>query len=157
MKIIKKIAWVLLLVLIVMQFYRPEKNLEHGNHTAIFLKETNPPEEVKLILKNTCYDCHSNNTKYPWYNNIAPVSYWLADHVKHGKGELNFSDWENYSNKKKDHKLEEVVEVIEENAMPLKEYTWTHAEARLTDEQKQAIVDWVKKSRVLYQLNQQPQ
>lgn len=157
MKIIKKIAWVLLLVLIVMQFYRPEKNLEQGNHTAIFLKETNPPEEVKLILKNTCYDCHSNNTKYPWYNNIAPVSYWLADHVKHGKGELNFSDWENYSNKRKDHKLEEVVEVIEENAMPLKEYTWTHAEARLTDEQRQAIVDWVKKSRVLYQLNQQPQ
>lgn len=149
-------AVVLLLVLIAMQFYRPEKNMAQGNHTAIFITETNPPEDVKLILKSTCYDCHSNNTSYPWYNNIAPVSYWLADHVKQGKDELNFSVWGSYSAKKKDHKLEEVVEVIEEGEMPLKEYTWTHAEAKLTDAQKQAIIKWAKQSRVLYQLNQQP-
>ncbi len=149
-------AVVLLLVLIAMQFYRPEKNMAQGNHTAIFITETNPPEDVKLILKSTCYDCHSNNTSYPWYNNIAPVSYWLADHVKQGKDELNFSVWGSYSAKKKDHKLEEVVAVIEEGEMPLKEYTWTHAEAKLTDAQKQAIIKWAKQSRVLYQLNQQP-
>ncbi len=149
-------AVVLLLVLIAMQFYRPEKNMAQGNHTAIFITETNPPEDVKLILKSTCYDCHSNNTSYPWYNNIAPVSYWLADHVKQGKDELNFSVWSSYSAKKKDHKLEEVVEVIEEGEMPLMEYTWTHAEAKLTDAQKQAIIKWAKQSRVLYQLNQQP-
>ena len=149
-------AVVLLLVLIAMQFYRPEKNMAQGNHTAIFITETNPPEDVKLILKSTCYDCHSNNTSYPWYNNIAPVSYWLADHVKQGKDELNFSVWSSYSAKKKDHKLEEVVEVIEEGEMPLMEYTWTHAEAKLTDVQKQAIIKWAKQSWVLYQLNQQP-
>lgn len=149
-------AVVLLLVLIAMQFYRPEKNMAQGNHTAIFITETNPPEDVKLILKSTCYDCHSNNTSYPWYNNIAPVSYWLADHVKQGKDELNFSVWGSYSAKKKDHKLEEVVEVIEEGEMPLKEYTWTHTEAKLTDAQKQAVIKWAKQSRVLYQLNQQP-
>lgn len=149
-------AVVLLLVLIAMQFYRPEKNMAQGNHTAIFITETNPPEDVKLILKSTCYDCHSNNTSYPWYNNIAPVSYWLADHVKQGKDELNFSVWGSYSAKKKDHKLEEVVAVIEEGEMPLKEYTWTHAEAKLTDAQKQAVIKWAKQSRVLYQLNQQP-
>ncbi len=157
MKIIKKTAVILLVVLIVMQFYRPEKNTAQGDHTAIFITETNPPEDVNLILKNTCYDCHSNNTKYPWYNNIAPVSYWLADHIIHGKEELNFSVWGSYSAKKKSHKLEEVVEVIEDNAMPLKEYTWTHAEAKLTDAQKQAIIKWAKQSRALYQLNQQPQ
>jgi hypothetical protein len=155
MKIIKKIAVVLLLVLIAIQFYRPARNTAQGDHTAIFITETNPPEDVNLILKNTCYDCHSNNTRYPWYNNIVPVSYWLADHVKHAKEELNFSAWENYSSKKKSHKLEEVVEVIEESEMPLKEYTWTHAEAKLTDAQKQAIIKWAKQSRVLYQLNQQ--
>ena len=155
MKIIKKIAVVLLLVLIAIQFYRPAKNTAQGDHTVTFITETNPPEDVKLILKNTCYDCHSNNTRYPWYNNIAPVSYWLADHVKHAKEELNFSAWENYSSKKKSHKLEEVVEVIEDSAMPLKEYTWTHGEAKLTDAQKQAIIKWAKQSRVLYQLNQQ--
>ena len=149
-------AVVLLLVLIAMQLYRPEENIAQGNHTTIFITETNPPEDVKLILKSTCYDCHSNNTRYPWYNNIAPVSYWLADHVKEGKGELNFSVWGSYSAKKKDHKLEEVVEVIEAGEMPLKEYTWTHEEAKLTDAQKQAIIKWAKQSRVLYQLNQQP-
>jgi len=156
MKIIKKMAKVLLLVLIAMQFYRPEKNTAQGNHTAIFITETNPPEAVKLILKNTCYDCHSNNTRYPWYNNVAPVSYWLADHVTRGKGELNFSAWGSYSSKKKSHKLEEVVEVIEAGEMPLKEYTWTHTEAKLTDAQKEAIIKWAKQSKVLYELNQQP-
>ena len=157
MKIIKKIAVALLLILIAMQFYRPEKNTAQGNHTAIFLTETNPPKEVKLILKNSCYDCHSNKTRYPWYNNIAPISYWLANHIKHGKEELNFSEWEGYSNKKKDHKLEEVVEVIEAGEMPLKEYTWTHSDAKLTENQKQLIIKWAKQTRVLYQLNQQPQ
>ncbi len=157
MKIIKKTAVILLVVLIAMQFYRPEKNTAQGEHTVIFITETNPPEDVKLILKNTCYDCHTNNTKYPWYNNIAPVSYWLAEYVKQGKGELNFSAWEHYSSKKKSHKLEEVVGVIEDNAMPHKEYTWTHAEAKLTDAQKQAIIKWAKKTRALYQLNQQLQ
>ena len=133
MKIAKKIAWGLLIIFIGMQFYRPEKNLAQEGHAAAFLTETNPPEEVRVILENTCYDCHSNNTVYPWYNNLAPVSYWLADHIKHGKGHLNMSDWSSYDNKKKDHKLEEVIEVMEENSMPLNEYTWTHEDARLTE------------------------
>jgi hypothetical protein len=157
MKILKKMAILLLLILIAIQFYRPEKNLAQGDHTKVFLTETNPPTEVRQILENTCYDCHSNNTRYPWYNNIAPVSYWLADHVRHGKGDLNFSEWNGYSNKKKDHKLEEVVEVIEDGEMPLKEYTWTHSDAKLSENQKQQIIDWAKQTRALYQLNQQPQ
>ncbi|NND80172.1 MAG: heme-binding domain-containing protein [Maribacter sp.] len=147
----------LFVILIGMQFYRPEKNLAQGDHTSVFLTETNPPAEVRQILENSCYDCHSDHTRYPWYNNIAPVSYWLADHVKHGKGELNFSEWKDYANKKKDHKLEEVVEVIEDSEMPLKEYTWTHKDAKLTDMQKQLVIEWAKQTRVLYLLNQQPQ
>jgi len=156
MKIVKKVAVALLLIFIAMQFYRPEKNQAQGNHTAQFLTETNPSSDIKIILQQTCYDCHSNNTEYPWYNNIAPVSYWLADHVKDGKKHLNFSDWESYSVKKKDHKLEEVIEMIEDGEMPLKEYTWTHAEAKLTDEQRNGVIAWAKKTRALYQLNQQP-
>jgi len=156
MKIVKKVAVALLVIFIAMQFYRPEKNQAQGNHTAQFLTETNPSSDIKIILQQTCYDCHSNNTEYPWYNNIAPVSYWLADHVKDGKKHLNFSDWESYSVKKKDHKLEEVIEMIEDGEMPLKEYTWTHAEAKLTDEQRNGVIAWAKKTRALYQLNQQP-
>ncbi len=157
MKITKKIAIVLLLVFVAIQFYRPAKNQEQGDHTAVFLNETNPPKDIKMILQNTCYDCHSNNTEYPWYNNVAPVSFWVADHIKDGKKHLNFSDWKNYSAKKKDHKLEEVIEMVQEGEMPLNEYTWTHEEAKLTETQRHAIIEWAKRTRALYQLNLQPE
>jgi len=157
MKIVKKIALALLAVLIAMQLYRPEKNSTKGDLKTTFLTETNPPPVVRSLLENACYDCHSNNTSYPWYNYIAPVSYWMAGHVNHGKEELNFSEWEVYTKKKKDHKLEEIIEMIEEDEMPLKEYRWTHDAARLTAEQKEAIMEWAQLSRALYQLNDQPQ
>lgn len=157
MKIVKKILLALLLVFVAMQFYRPEKNLSPGNHSAVFLTETNPPEDVGTVLQQTCYDCHSNNTKYPWYNNVAPLSYWLADHVNHGKEHLNFSEWASYSIKEKDHKLEELIEEVEEGVMPLKEYTWTHQEAELSEEQRSAIIEWSKRTKALYQLNLRPE
>ncbi|WKB81577.1 heme-binding domain-containing protein [Cellulophaga lytica] len=153
MKLLKKILLALLVILIAMQFYRPEKNNAETDLKTAFLTETNPSKEVQKILETSCYDCHSNTTAYPWYNNIAPVSYWLADHVKDGKKHLNFSEWEKYSIKKKDHKLDEVMETIESGEMPLNEYTWTHTEANLTSAQKQAVIEWVKNTRALYQLN----
>lgn len=156
MKILKKILVGLLIVLVALQFYRPEKNIAKENHVSAFMQETNPPNEVSTILKNSCFDCHSNNTRYPWYNNIAPVSFWLADHIEEGKSELNFSEWASYSAKKKDHKLEELYEETERKSMPLKEYTWTHKEAKLTNAQIEAVVKWAKDTRLLYQLGNQP-
>ncbi|WP_420322880.1 heme-binding domain-containing protein [Flagellimonas sp.] len=151
MKIAKKAAIFLLIVLIGMQFYRPEKNQSDlKTYVAAFELETNPSEEVKVILKTACYDCHSANTRYPWYNNIAPVSYWLDHHVEEGKEHLNFSDWENYTVKKKDHKLEELIEEVEEGEMPLNSYTWTHEDARLTEAQKKLLMDWAKQARSNY-------
>ena len=157
MKLRKKIAWALLLVFVGMQFIRPEKNLDNSDHLASFLSETNPPAEVRELLKTSCYDCHSNNTEYPWYNAVAPVSYWLADHVKEAKGHLNFSAWETYDAKRKDHKLEEVVETVGEGEMPLDEYTWTHQGARLTQQQREAITAWAEKTRALYALGDRPE
>ncbi|MBO6531743.1 MAG: heme-binding domain-containing protein [Muricauda sp.] len=150
MKIAKKIALALLVVLVGMQFYRPEKNVAAGDYVAAFETETNPSPEVKAILNTACYDCHSDNTEYPWYNNIAPVSYWLADHIEDGKKHLNFSDWQNYDAKKKDHKLEELIEEVKEGEMPLKEYTWTHGDAKLTQEQISALVAWADGVRANY-------
>ncbi|MFN3136976.1 MAG: heme-binding domain-containing protein [Allomuricauda sp.] len=150
MKIAKKIALALLVVLVGMQFYRPEKNVAAGDYVAAFETETNPSPEVKAILNTACYDCHSDNTEYPWYNNIAPVSYWLADHIEDGKKHLNFSDWQNYDTKKKDHKLEELIEEVKEGEMPLKEYTWTHGDAKLTQEQISALVAWADGVRANY-------
>ena len=155
MKIVKKIFWLLLLIFIVAQFFGPEKNDGDLASISDFIKETNPPENVHLILKTSCFDCHSNKTKYPWYNKITPVNYWLADHVKHGKKHLNFSEWGKYSLKKKEHKMDELHEEVEKKNMPLDSYTWTHSEANLTKQQIEAVVSWGKKVQANYkqQLN----
>lgn len=144
MKIVKKILWLLLIVFVIAQFFGPEKN--QGDITAIepFLAETNPPENVKQILKESCFDCHTDVTRYPWYFNITPVNYWIADHIDHGKDELNFSKWAEYSLKRKEHKMEEVWEEVKKKEMPLDSYTWTHGDANLTDEQIEALVAWAK-------------
>lgn len=157
MKLGKKIAIGLLVALGLIQFIRPTKNTDSSDHLSHFLSETNPPEKVLEVLNRGCMDCHSNHTEYPWYNQIAPVSFWIADHVKHGKGHLNFSEWQNYEAKRKDHKLEEIVETLESGFMPLKEYTWTHQGARLTEEQRDAVAQWATKTRVLYELGNRPE
>jgi len=156
MKIIKKILILLLIVLVIAQFFGPEKN--EGNTTSIdaFLADTNPPETVKLILKETCFDCHSSFTRYPWYNSITPVNYWIAGHIEEAHEELNFSKWKDYSVKKKDHKLDELIEMVEEKEMPLPSYTWTHGEAKLTDSQIEIIVTWAKQVRSKYSLELKP-
>lgn len=157
MKIVKKILWLLLIGFVIAQFFGPEKN--EGDLATIdaFFEDTNPPEDVKYLLKETCFDCHSDVTRYPWYNNITPVNYWLDDHVRHGKSEWNVSKWKEYSAKKKDHKLEEVIELVEKKEMPLDSYTWTHSEAKLTDEQIAAMVSWAESVRLKYDLEERPQ
>ena len=157
MKILKKILLILLVAFIIAQFFGPEKNEGDLASIEAFLTETNPPEDVKLILKETCYDCHSDVTRYPWYNNITPVNYWLADHVKHGKKHFNVSGWEGNSVKRKDHKFEELIEMVEEKEMPLPSYTWTHSEAKLTDAQMKSVIDWAKQVRLKYSLMPKPE
>ena len=150
MKWIKRFLILALIAFVVMQFIRPEKN--NGGYESLntFLEETKPTPAVAATLKAACYDCHSNQTRYPWYNNIAPVSYWLADHVKDGTKHLNFSKWSTYSVKRKDHKLEEVAEEVEKGEMPLDEYTWTHGEAKLSDQQIKELILWVQAARLQY-------
>lgn len=144
MKIVKKTAVVLLIAFIVAQFFSPEKNEGDVTELNTFLAETNPPENVKVILETTCFDCHSNNTVYPWYNSITPINYWLDHHIEDGKKHLDFSKWNSYSLKKKEHKMDELHEEVEEGEMPLNSYTWTHADANLSKEQIEAIVSWGK-------------
>ena len=156
MKLAKKLVILALVILAAMQLYRPQKNTAEGDYVAAFEAETQPSEEVKAILKTSCYDCHSANTEYPWYNNVAPISYWLEQHIQEGKEHLDFSAWETYSNKKKDHKLEELIEEVREGEMPLSEYTWTHREARLTEQQVNLLLEWAEKAREPYQIAELP-
>ena len=156
MKLLKKISLGVVLLLVAMQFYSPTKNISPGNHTMIFTEETNPSPELREVFKTSCYDCHSNNTAYPWYNNIAPFSYWIADHVKEGKQHLNFSKWDTYSIDKKDRLLEEIEEVVVNGEMPLNVYTYLHDDAELSESEVNDIVEWAKQSRIIYQLGKQP-
>ncbi|MEL0643371.1 heme-binding domain-containing protein [Olleya sp. Ti.3.14] len=152
MKLLKKIGLVLLLVFIVAQFFSPEKNQGNTEDLTAFLNETKPSPEVKTILETTCFDCHSSNTNYPWYDKITPINFWLNEHVEDGKKHLDFSKWSDYSIERKDHKFEELAEEVEEKKMPLPSYTWTHGDAKLSDSQIKAVVDWVNQVRMGYAL-----
>ena len=157
MKILKKLLLFLLVIFIIAQFFGPEKNEGDIASVNTFLTETNPPEDVKQILKNACFDCHSDHTRYPWYNNITPVNYWLAEHVEDGKKHFDVSKWSSYSDKKKDHKLEELAEEVERKSMPLESYTWAHSDAKLSQEQIDAVVKWVEMARIKYVFMKEPQ
>lgn len=157
MKIVKKILLVLLVVFLIAQFFGPERNEGSMESVNAFLAETKPSEEVKAILTETCFDCHSNHTVYPWYNKITPVNYWLAEHIADGKKHFNVSLWDNYSIKKKDHKFEELIEEVEEKEMPLPSYTYTHRGANLTEAQIKQMVDWGNKVRIGYALAPRPE
>ena len=106
--------------------------------------EINLTGEEKRIIENSCYDCHSNNTVWPWYSYVAPVSWFVVDHVHEARDELNFSEWKTYSQKRINHKLEELVEEVEEEEMPLPSYLLLHSNANLSDEEKQLLINWAK-------------
>lgn len=144
MNIIKKLSYILLAIFVLIQFFRPEKNQSlQQRQNDIFLSFP-ASESTKQLVQTACYDCHSNNTVYPWYAEVQPVAWWIADHVNEGKSELNFSEFLSYSPKKADHKLEEVIEMIQENEMPLQSYTIIHGNARLSNAQKDEIINWAK-------------
>jgi hypothetical protein len=105
-------------------------------------KEIILPENVKAIIENSCFDCHSNKSDWPWYSYVAPVSWLITYHVNSGRGELNFSEWNTYNEKRRDHKLKEIAEEIEEGNMPLPLYLIMHQNADLTTEQKNTLINW---------------
>jgi len=138
----KKIALIAIVLIVLIQFFKPEKNISASPQPMAIGTQYAVPPEVGSVLKTACNDCHSNNTRYPWYSNIQPFAWFLSDHVKDGKKELNFDEFNSYSFKKQDHKLKEVVEVIQEGEMPLTSYTLVHTDAKLNKEQQQQLIDW---------------
>ncbi|NNF34331.1 MAG: heme-binding domain-containing protein [Saprospiraceae bacterium] len=140
MKKTKIIGWVALAALIIIQFFRIDKTNPEYDINNDFITIHQPPEDVKLMLKEACYDCHSNESRYPWYTNIAPISFWVKGHIDNGRKHLNFSDWGTFSDKKKDHKIDETIEYVGEGWMPIGSYKIAHSSARLTDEQRQRMV-----------------
>ena len=139
----KKIILSLVVLLVIIQFIRIDKTNPPIDKRIDFITLTQPAAEVKGILLTSCYDCHSNETKYPWYTNIAPVSWWMKNHVNEGREHLNFSEWGNYTVKHQQHKLEECIEEVHEGEMPLSTYTRMHKETALSPAQQEQLNAWI--------------
>ena len=139
---IKKILLFLLVVLIVIQFIRPAENHSDKLSKNDITLHYTVPDTVLSILKTSCYDCHSNNTRYPWYNRVQPVAWWLSSHVNDGKRELNFSEFASYPAAKQAKKLKNTVREVKEGGMPLDSYLWIHKDAKLDQGQKDTLIQW---------------
>ncbi len=131
---------------IVIQFVQPSHNKNTQVSEVDILRIVNVPDSVKSILRTTCYDCHSNNTNYPWYSNIQPISWMMANHIKEGKEELNFSEFGNYSPRKQLSKLNGIANSIRDDIMPLSSYKLMHKQANLSKDERLFLIKWTQQT-----------
>lgn len=143
----KRAVLILFVLLVLIQFIRPARNLSAATSPNDITQIYRVPEPVKVLLSKACNDCHSNNTHYPWYTNVQPVGLWLQHHVNEGKHELNFSEFGAYPAKRQYHKLEEVAKQVKHDEMPLSSYLWVHSDAKLSDADKQLLINWANELR----------
>jgi len=142
MKFLKRILLVVVIAFIVIQFFRSEKNISAAARSNHITVKFSVPGDVKQILSTSCYDCHSNNTRYPWYHSVQPVAWWLRSHISEGKEHLNFDEFASYKLRRQYHKFEEIIEMVKEDEMPLPSYLVGHRDAVLSPEQKEKIIAW---------------
>lgn len=134
----------ILIIIIVIQLIQPTRNISRNSESHDIGRVYTVPANVNRILVEKCYDCHSNNTRYPWYFNVQPIGWWLAAHVHDGKEHLNFSEFEKYDAEERADQFEEIVEVVEERSMPIKTYVWLHPDAELTDDDESTLRAWIQ-------------
>jgi len=140
----RNILIALAVVLGIMQFFPIDKSNPPLDQTKDFLTMENTPVELAQLFKTACYDCHSDETKYPWYTSLAPVSWFIKGHIDEGREHLNFSTWGDYDAKQKTHKIEEIIEVVDGKEMPMLTYWMIHWDAKISVEQRTQITDWMK-------------
>lgn len=146
MRLKKKILLALLIVFVLIQFIQPVRNLTNETPSGDITKAINVPDNVKAVLKTACYDCHSNNTHYPWYSRIQPFGWLLAKHISDGKADLNFDEFGTYSLRRRISKMNGIKNSLEDGTMPLSSYTFLHSNARLSKDEKALIIDWSTKT-----------
>jgi hypothetical protein len=140
-RIFKYIGIGLLIVLAAIQFFHPARN-QSNDISQDISKKYLVPDSVQAILKASCYDCHSNQTAYPWYANMQPVAWWLNHHINEGKGELNFNTFSSYRIGRQYRKLEKISKEVKDGGMPISSYTLIHRYAKLDDAQRKLVSDW---------------
>ena len=147
MNLAKKILLLFGIVLITIQFIQPVHNSSVRILATDISKTVSISDSVQVVLKNACYDCHSNKTTYPWYSNIQPGGWLMAKHIQKGKDELNFSDFGSYSQRRQLSKLNEIGNSIRNNIMPLLSYKMMHKNAQLTSAEKKLIINWAQQTK----------
>jgi hypothetical protein len=143
-KVLKWSVVVLALVFLGAQAYRPDRANPAVDERKTLRANTQLTPEVAAIFERSCNDCHSNETTWPWYSQVSPVSWFLKNHVEEGRRELSFSEWATYAKRKRERKLHEICEQVESGQMPLTSYLPLHPSARLSDEDKRRICEWTK-------------
>lgn len=144
MKILKIIVLLLLVAFIAIQFFPIELNKSDIIPKTDFLLVNTVPETIQKKLQVSCYDCHSNNTHYPWYSKIQPMAWFMEKHIKEGKDELNFNEWDDYSNRRKNSKLKSIINQIKDDEMPLESYTYIHSDATFSEKEKKEMVQFMQ-------------
>lgn len=143
-KKIRKILLVCVVIFLLMQLYQPARNKDGGQILPSHITELySVPDSINGIFASSCYDCHSNNTRYPWYSYIQPARFFMERHIRNGKKELNFSEFGNYSRRRQESKLESINKQVKSGEMPLASYTWLHKNSKLTLQQREMIINWV--------------
>src|SRR5687767_837894 len=141
-KKVRKILLVCLVIFLLMQLYQPARNKDGGQALTSHITERySVPDSINGIFANSCYDCHSNNTRYPWYLYIQPARFFMERHIRNAKKELNFSEFGNYSKRRQESKLEGISKQVKSGEMPLASYTWLHKNSKLTQQQKEMIIN----------------
>ncbi len=140
----KKIFYTFLALIAILQLFQPDRNLSVENYSTDIANHYTIPDSIETLLNTVCYDCHSNNTDYPWFINIQPLGWYIQGKINKGKSELNFSEFGSLFKDKAIEKLNDIEEVMKKNTMPLPSYKWFNKKADLTIEQREIISNWAK-------------
>jgi hypothetical protein len=147
LRVLKWVAIVLVVILVGIQFVRPARTNPPVDPGQTIESHVQMTPEVASILDRSCRDCHSNKTTWPWYTNTAPVSWWVIDHVNHGRSHFNYSEWGKLKRDDQDKSLREICDEVQEGLMPLPSYLPMHPNARLSEQDKTTICDWTEAER----------
>lgn len=140
----KRLPYIILGLLVLIQFFQIEKTNPPVAAGADFLEIETPPENISNLIKNACYDCHAHTTEYPWYASIQPVGWIIRSHYRGARMNGNFSEWSSYSAEDKKHFMKECADEIDDKRMPMKSFVFMHPEAKLSDEDRAALIAWFK-------------
>ena len=147
LKIFKWIAIGLAVIFVGMQFVRPARTNPAIDQSQTIEAHTQMTPEVASILARSCNDCHSHKTVWPWYTNVAPVSWWLSNHVNEGRKDLNMSEWGRLPRDRQERKLRQICDEVTDGMMPLSSYLPMHPHARLSEQDKKTLCDWTDAER----------